>query len=171
MTRVLVTYAGSDGSMEEIARTIGRTLRGADIIADVLHVTEVADVGPYAAVVLGSAVSGAAWHDEAVEFIRCHREALRVRDVWLFQNSPREGSTEEGPIPLPSELIGVTEDIGAHPHITFHATPFQHPSEVPGGTGTPTGAFAVCGDFRNFDGIRIWAQCVRLELESVRLTA
>ena len=48
----------------------------------------VADIEPYAAVVLGSAVYANRWRASATRFLRRHREALGQRPLWIFTSGP-----------------------------------------------------------------------------------
>lgn len=67
--RILVAYASKRGSTAEIAEAVAKTLREADDLeVDCLESGEVADVSPYDAIVLGSAVYMKRW--------RGRREAL-----------------------------------------------------------------------------------------------
>lgn len=82
--KVLVTYASRAGSTAEVAQVIGKTLAedGADV--DVLSMHDVNDLSPYQAVVAGSAIRGAQWLPEAVQFIRIHRSTLAQKKFAMF---------------------------------------------------------------------------------------
>ena len=81
---VLVAYASEHGATQGIAERIGARLveRGAHV--DVRRVSEVDDVSPYSAVILGSPVYGGRWITDAIAFARHHDHALHSRSVWLF---------------------------------------------------------------------------------------
>lgn len=78
--RILVTYASRSGSTEGVAREIGRVLGAADI----LPIQEVKDLSSYHAIVVGSAIQGAKWLPEAVQFVRAHQEILRHKPFAMF---------------------------------------------------------------------------------------
>jgi menaquinone-dependent protoporphyrinogen oxidase len=73
--RILVAYASATGSTAGVAEAIGKRLSESGVAVDVRPVTAVGDLGPYSAVVVGSAIHGG-WLPEAVEFVRANREAL-----------------------------------------------------------------------------------------------
>ena len=87
-TQVLVAYATKYGATAEIAERIGQALRQAGLRADVLPAARVADLTPYQAVVLGSAVYAGQWRKEAVKFLAANEKALAARPVWLFSSGP-----------------------------------------------------------------------------------
>ncbi len=82
--RILVTYATRTGSTVDVAATIGETLGGQGFIVDVRPVKENPAPECYQAVVIGSAVNGAQWLPEAVEFVKSNRQALNRVAVALF---------------------------------------------------------------------------------------
>ena len=81
---VLVTYASRTGTTTGVAEAIGRTLTEAGAHVDVRRLQDVADLTPYGAVVVGSAIQGAAWLPEAVTFMQAHQAELRQRPVAIF---------------------------------------------------------------------------------------
>ncbi|MEO3782252.1 flavodoxin domain-containing protein [Actinocorallia sp. B10E7] len=81
---VLVSYATQHGSTKEIAERVGERLRAAGVAAEVRAMTEVRDLQPYDAFVLGSAVHDQAWLPEASDFLGRHHAVLVERPVWLF---------------------------------------------------------------------------------------
>lgn len=82
--KILVAYASQAGSTAEVAEAIGQTLveRGAQV--DVLRMQYVTDLSPYRAVVAGSAIHGAKWLPEAMQFIRTHRDELSQKPFASF---------------------------------------------------------------------------------------
>lgn len=82
--KILVTYASRTGATQGIAEAIGKTLAetGADV--DVRPMTDVTDLSPYRAVVAGSAIRGAQWLPEAMQFIRTHQAALNQKPFAAF---------------------------------------------------------------------------------------
>ncbi len=74
--KILVTYASRTGSTAGVAEAIGKTLAESGVRVDVLPMQEVTDLAPYRAVVAGSAIQGAQWLPEALDFVRAHRAAL-----------------------------------------------------------------------------------------------
>jgi menaquinone-dependent protoporphyrinogen oxidase len=82
--KVLVAYASRTGSTGGVAEAVGRMLCDAGFDADVRLVKHAADISPYGAVVLGSAVNRASWLSEAIEFAEKNREALGRVPVAYF---------------------------------------------------------------------------------------
>jgi menaquinone-dependent protoporphyrinogen oxidase len=66
-------------------RRIAAGLRAAGLSADV---TQVADVEPYDAFVIGSAAYLFHWLKDATRFVKRHRAVLAYRPVWLFRSGP-----------------------------------------------------------------------------------
>ena len=84
--RILVAYASKYGATAEIAEKIGQVLREAGLTVHVLNVSQVFDLTPFDAVVLGSAVYDAGWRKEAVEFLEEYEASLAKIPVWLFSS-------------------------------------------------------------------------------------
>jgi menaquinone-dependent protoporphyrinogen oxidase len=153
-SKVLVAYATKEGSTAEIAEAIGRTLREAGLDAEVSPVTEVADVSPYRAVLVGSAVYMMRWRREAVRFLKRHRTALAERPVWLFHSGPLDRDPEHAEQPLPRNLRALAEEIGAHGVTTFGG----RIREDAKGFAASKVAKNAAGDYRDWDAIRAWAR-------------
>jgi menaquinone-dependent protoporphyrinogen oxidase len=156
-TRVLVVGASKHGSTAEIASAIADELRSAGLEVDLRAVKAVRDVGPYAAVVLGSAVYAMRWRPEAVRFLRHHRRTLAEREVWLFQSGPLSAEADEETSALPKRVGPLAAELGVRGHITFGGkldpsrTGFIADKMIKNGLGK---------DFRDFDQIRAWADDV-----------
>ena len=82
--KILVAYASRGGSTAGVAEEIGKTLARDGLQVDVRHMKDVQDLEPYGAVVLGSAIRGAAWLPEAMEFLRRNHQALSRKPVATF---------------------------------------------------------------------------------------
>lgn len=82
--RFLVTYTSRAGSTAGVAEAIGRTLAESGADVDVRPMEEVRDITAYQAVVASSAIQGAAWLPEAVQFVQTHRTALAQRPYAIF---------------------------------------------------------------------------------------
>jgi menaquinone-dependent protoporphyrinogen oxidase len=81
---VLVAYASRAGSTAGVAQAVGRSLTAHGLLVEVRHVTEVDDVTPYQAVVVGSAIRIDRWLPEAMDFIQRHRADLAQRPTAAF---------------------------------------------------------------------------------------
>ncbi len=82
--RILVVYASADGSTAEIARRIAQRLRERCHDASDQPVGSAGSLQGVDAVVLGSAVHGRQWLDEATNFVNTNRQALRNLPFWAF---------------------------------------------------------------------------------------
>lgn len=86
--QILVAYATKYSATAEIAAYMGQYLRTKGFTVDVLPVTDVEDITPYTAVVLGSAVYAGQWRKEAAVFLELHEDALAERPTWFFSSGP-----------------------------------------------------------------------------------
>lgn len=82
--RVLVGFATGTGTTAGVAQAIGEALAERGYTVDVRPVTEQPDVSAYDAVLLGSAVNGAKWLPEAVQFAERNAGALRTIPTAIF---------------------------------------------------------------------------------------
>lgn len=82
--RILVTYASRSETTAEIAEAIRSTLADGETQVDLLPMQDVDDLTPYQAVIAGSAIRGAKWLPEAVQFIRAHQSTLRHKPFAMF---------------------------------------------------------------------------------------
>ena len=82
---ILVAYASRAGSTREVAEAIGQTLSEHGARAEVRSVTDITDLRPYRAVILGSAVHAGKWLPEAVKFVERYRtDLLRTPLVYFL---------------------------------------------------------------------------------------
>lgn len=82
--RILVTFATRTGSTAGVAEAIGKTLGNGSARVDVLPMQAVASLGPYEAVVAGSAIQNGQWLPEAMQFIQEHQPELAKRPFAAF---------------------------------------------------------------------------------------
>jgi menaquinone-dependent protoporphyrinogen oxidase len=160
---VLVAYASKHGSTAGIAEAIADSLVDHEVKAEAKSVDAVDDLGPYEAVVLGSAVYAGSWMKEAVAFAERHAGELARMPVWLFSSGPL-GEDVKGDEEQPRQLPELRRAIAPKGHRVFH-----------GALDTSALGFAErmiakavkapVGDFRNWDAIRAWGEQIAEELD------
>ncbi len=82
--KILVAYASRSGSTGGVAEAIGKTLAEQGSPVDVLLMKDVKDLSSYQAVVLGSAICGAKWLPEAMQFVEARQRELASKQVAIF---------------------------------------------------------------------------------------
>lgn len=82
--RVLVGYATRTGSTTGVATAIGEELAARGFAVDVKPLKEQPDLSGYDAIILGSAVNGAAWLPEAVQFAERNAATLKAIPTSIF---------------------------------------------------------------------------------------
>jgi menaquinone-dependent protoporphyrinogen oxidase len=88
-TKVLVAYASSYGSTQEIAEVISETLRSQGLAVDLQPIRKVRKLEGYSAVVLGAPLYMFHWHKEALRFLSQHRKILANKlPVAIFAGGP-----------------------------------------------------------------------------------
>lgn len=166
--RVLVAYATKNGSTAGIAEAVGDELKGMGLEAEVRSVTEVRDVRPYGAVLLGSAIYLGKWRKEALRFGERHAGELRGRPVWLFDSGPLNPSPDEGKNEPVIAAEGLAHRIGARSRTTFGGRLMPEDVGFAMRRLMESGKAGSYGDFRNFDRIRAWARGIGAELQGAK---
>ncbi len=82
--KILVTYASQTGSTAGVAEAIGKTLAESGAQVEVRPMADVQDLTPYRAVVAGSAIHGAKWLPEAMQFVQAHQAELAQKPFAAF---------------------------------------------------------------------------------------
>ena len=165
--KILVAYASKCGSTGDVAETIGQALCDGDGAVDVRLAKDVTDVGPYRAVVVGSAIRMGRWLPEAVKFVETHRDALSQVPVAYFtvcmtlQDDTEENRREVAAYVDPIREMVQPADVGAFAGAMDYgklSLPFRlmiKAMKVPE------------GDFRDWDSIRTWGTDLRPMLLNV----
>lgn len=153
--QILVTVASRHGATAEIGTAIADVLRAEGHFVDEVAPEQVADVTPYDAVVLGSAVYTAHWLPAARDLAARLAGDLRRRPVWVFssglatQPAARANS--------PHELLALMRDIGAAGHRAF-AGRLVRGELAFAERAIIAGARAKEGDHRDFEAVDAWAR-------------
>ena len=129
---------------------------------DVLTVERVRGVGPYQAVIIGSAVYIGKWMKSACQFLNDHEKELAQRPVWLFSSGP----TGEGdPVALlegwrlPADQKPVIDRIQPRDIAVFHGNIDVARVNLIEKTAVKA-LKKPFGDFRNWDAITSWATSI-----------
>jgi menaquinone-dependent protoporphyrinogen oxidase len=121
--RVLVVFANQAGSTAGIAATIAGVLRRSGLDAECRVASEVADLTPYGAVVLGSGVFVPRRRTDGGGFLARHAAALRGRALWLFSAGPIGRGRCDGGTPAVSaedcSVVAVARAVGARGAAVF----------------------------------------------------
>ena len=82
--KILITYASRTGYTGGVAECIRQTLAENGIPVDLCLMQHVTDLSSYKAVIAGSAIQGAKWLPEAMQFMQTHQEALSKKPFAAF---------------------------------------------------------------------------------------
>ena len=161
--KVLVTVASRHGSTSMIGDAIREELVATGVSAHLLEPELVTDIGPYDAVVLGSAVYAGRWLKPARQFAKRFDAELTKKPVWLFSSGP-VGEPRKPAQPA-AEALELAHRIGARDHQVFEGR--IEPDSL--GFGERVGVRvlgAETGDFRPWVAITIWARRISAELKA-----
>jgi menaquinone-dependent protoporphyrinogen oxidase len=153
--KILVAVASKRGSTREIGAAIAEELRAHNLSVDLRDVGEVAGVGGYDAVVLGSGIYAGHWLPEASRFAEEERAALSRVPVWIFSSGPL--GVDPQPLGDPALLASALGEVPVRDHRIFagrldtSALGFGERLMVKL-VGAPE------GDFRDWEEIREWAR-------------
>jgi menaquinone-dependent protoporphyrinogen oxidase len=163
--RVLVSAASKHGATAQIADVIGEELRVRGVSVDVLEPDDVATLADYDGLVLGSAVYGGHWLDEAKRLVDRSSASIVGTPVWLFSSGP----LGDPPKPDMEHVVDVSEIVTtarAKDHHIFGG--FLDADCL--GFGEKALAWALRapqGDFRDWTAVRHWAQSIAEQLHPV----
>ena len=164
----LVVYASQFGSTHEIALRVGEVLRRAGLDVTVADAATAPDPTPFEAIVVGSAVHGGRWLEDATAYLRRHRETLAAREVWLFSSGPVGDRPVHSPQPDPKEVVELRPAIGPRDHRVF-AGAFDRETADFSGLGlverTVVRRFLPEGDWRDWPAIEAWAEGIAHEVK------
>jgi menaquinone-dependent protoporphyrinogen oxidase len=93
--KVLVAYASTYGSTQEVAEAIAATLRDSGLEVDFQPMRKVQSLVGYGAAVLGAPLFMMRWHKDALRFLAQHREALSEQPVAVFALGPFHDEEKE----------------------------------------------------------------------------
>jgi menaquinone-dependent protoporphyrinogen oxidase len=95
-TMVLVTYASTHGSTQEVAEVVTAMLRDRSLVVDLQPIRNVRSLDGYRAVVLGVPFYMFHWHKDAHHFLaRFQRELTSGLPIAIFAGGPIEDNNEQ----------------------------------------------------------------------------
>ena len=168
--KILVTYASRAGSTAGVAEAIGKTLNENGAQVDVLPMKDVKDISQYRAVVAGSAIRGAKWLPEALQFVQSHQSELSRKPFAAFmvcitlamQNGEKYRSgLFEWLQPVRDLVRPISEGYFAGA-LDFGKLPVT-PNTLLMRLAVALGIFPL-GDHRNWNAIRAWANDLTAKL-------
>jgi menaquinone-dependent protoporphyrinogen oxidase len=159
--RVLISASSKHGSTIEIAESIGRVLRAEGLETIQIAPENVASLGPYDSVVLGSAVYVGRWMDAATAFAARHEIALKRRPVWLFSSGPLGHPPQ--PVDQLAEVNATRVRLGARDHRVFTGRLDRKALGFVERAMTAA-VKAPDGDFRDWNDVEDWAGSIAAAL-------
>jgi menaquinone-dependent protoporphyrinogen oxidase len=95
-TSILVTYASSSGSTQEVAADIAATLRAQGVEVELRPIREMRTLAGYGAVVLGAPMYMFRWHKDARHFLaQFQRELAQGLPIAVFAGGPIEDTSAQ----------------------------------------------------------------------------
>jgi menaquinone-dependent protoporphyrinogen oxidase len=170
---VLVAAASKHGATGEIAARIGARLAEHGVDVQVENLTQVADLSPYDAFVIGSGIYLGKWLKEARRFLDAHADDLAQRPTWLFASGSIVGDPPVSDDPnalragLADRLLEVTH---AREHKLF-AGKLDTTKLGLLEKAAVRGAHASEGDHRDWQAVDDWAAAIASDLGRTYSTA
>jgi len=159
--RILVVYATRTGSTVGVASAIGETLGARGYAVDVKPIKENPPAEGYQAVVIGSAVNGAKWLPEAVDYVHNHQQALARVPVALFCVHIMNMGDDEKSLKNRLAYLDAVRSQVQPVDEAFFAGIGMNPAESSRLIRCASRIFKIGeGDCRDWNKIRGWAQAV-----------
>jgi menaquinone-dependent protoporphyrinogen oxidase len=168
---VLVTFASTSGSTQEVAEKIATTFTENGLAADILPIRDVRQLEGYRLVVLGAPLYMFRWHKDAHRFLSKFRKSLEDQvPVAVFAGGPTETGNDEEFREVREQL---NKELARYPWFRPHAV------EIVGGrldpsllkfpwTMIPALKQMPARDLRDWKAIKAWAIGLSSELISVQ---
>jgi menaquinone-dependent protoporphyrinogen oxidase len=169
-TKVLVVYASTHGSTQEVAEVVAGTLREHELTVDLQRVRDIRKLEGYSAVVLGAPLYMFHLHKDALCFFSQHKEALtKGIPIAIFAGGSIESENENERQEVRKQL---DRELAKFPWLNPLAV------EVVGGKFDPTRLRFPWNlipalrqmpfkDLRDWEAIRAWAGCLVPRLQPV----
>jgi menaquinone-dependent protoporphyrinogen oxidase len=161
---ILIAYASKHGATAEVAGAIGETMTAPGVDVAVRPVSEVDDLSPYTAAVVGSPIYSSDWLPEATGFVKRHSRALGAMPAACFVLAIRLRDGSEAIRETMERYITAERVIMRPVSVGYFAGRLDYDLLSPitrlqvETKGLPE------GDFRDWGAIRAWAADLRAPL-------
>ncbi len=165
--KVLVAYASTNGSTQEIAATIAGALRENGLNVDLQPMRKVQSLQEYRAVVLGAPLYMFHWHKDALKFLPKHRDALMARPVAIFASGPSFTGDEKECQEVQRQI---KQELAKFPWLTPLAVEIVGGKFDPAKLRFPMNLLPAlknlpASDLRDWPAIRAWASSLAAQLK------
>jgi menaquinone-dependent protoporphyrinogen oxidase len=160
--KVLVAYASTNGSTQEVAEAVAVALREDGLEVDFQPMRKVKSLAGYEGIVLGAPLYIMRWHKDARRFLAKHRNAFNGQPVAVFALGPtndKEEDWQEVRLQLDKELAKfswlrpvATQVFGGR----FDPANLRFPLNL-----VPALKQMPASDIRDWTAIRAWADSLR----------
>jgi len=164
---VLLTYASTRGSTEEVAEVILKVLNDAGMACEMRAMGDVRSLASYDAVVMGAPLYMFRWHKDAKRFLKKQRDALQQRPVAVFALGPVHDPHDEEE--WQNSWSQLRNELAKFPWFEPMAIEMFGGRYDPEQLGFPLKIFAgsePASDIRDWDAIRAWAGEISDELRA-----
>ncbi len=166
-TKILVAYASTNGSTQEIAEVVTATLRENGLTVDLQPMRKVQSLQGYSAAVLGAPLYMFHWHKDALKFLPRHRNALMERPVAIFAGGPFSKGDEKEWQEIRRQL---EQELAKFPWLTPAAVEIVGGKFDPAKLHFPLNLIPAlkqmpASDLRDWTAIRSWASSLSAKLK------
>jgi menaquinone-dependent protoporphyrinogen oxidase len=168
-TSVLVTYASSYGSTQEVAEDIAATLCEQGIAVDLRPIREVKMLSGYSAVVLGAPMYMFRWHKDAHRFLtRFQHDLTNGLPIAIFAGGPIEDTDEQ----WHDRRNDLDQELAKFPWLTPVSVQLIGGKFDPAKLRLPYSLLPAlrkmpASDLRDWDAIRAWASALPEKFQPV----
>jgi menaquinone-dependent protoporphyrinogen oxidase len=131
------------------------------LATSVRRASDVRDLSPFDAVIVGGAIYANRWHPDTIVFVGRHRAALKQLPVWFFSSGPLDDSARSGALAAVPQVSKLARDLDIRGHMTFGGMLDKRPTGL-----LAMSAWREVGDFRDRRHVAEWVERVVGELKA-----